>query len=67
VSERRVQDDTFRCEHCGQLATVVPGGTPYEFEVECVCGRSYMLSWDHAEPPPQFVRAQQQRLPDVNR
>jgi hypothetical protein len=50
----KVQEPFYRCEHCGSLAVVRPGASPYEFEVECVCGRCYVLSHAHDEPPPEF-------------
>lgn len=49
------QDATFHCDHCGRLAPVVPGETPYQFEVNCECGRSYSLRWKTSEPPPTFA------------
>lgn len=61
-----VQPDTFRCEHCGRLAAARPTHSPWEFDVDCDCGRSYQLSWKHDEPPPVFTPTPpdlQQRLP----
>jgi hypothetical protein len=49
-----VQSAFFRCENCGRDAPVKPTDRPYEFTVECECGRSYVLSWKHDETPPRF-------------
>ena len=59
----KTQESTFRCDHCGRLAAVTPTQSPWEFDAECVCGRSFVLSHAHDEPPPKYVMPTDSRLP----
>jgi hypothetical protein len=42
-----------RCP-CGAWATVTRGRTRWELEWRCACGRSGVVSWAHAHPPPAW-------------
>jgi hypothetical protein len=48
------QESAFQCSNCGRAVLVRATDSPYEFEADCQCGRSYALSWTHEGPPPQF-------------
>lgn len=52
------QEPTFVCE-CGNAALVRRGRSPWIFDVNCSCGREYVLAWAQDEPPPDFTRGEQ--------
>ena len=49
-----------RCSVCHQHIEVVPGLTPWEFEMRCGCGFAGTISWFHGRHPPKFERAELQ-------
>jgi len=47
------QTDRHRCE-CGRQAQVTPTDSPWEFDYACLCGRTGVISFAHASPPPAW-------------
>lgn len=58
-----IQQPTIRCA-CGRSVPVTVTASPYEFEWACGCGRSGVVSWAHASPPPTWRGVQYVAIPE---